>query len=100
MFDSGLIGEGVLHLLLAAKHKLLQRGAALVPQSATVYCQPIQARSRQLQRGVLLLSLLPTSIVGCWLCMLCTINQLTNQPASHQPAACSSLNLLLAAFLL
>ncbi|GAB4824134.1 hypothetical protein N2152v2_011180 [Parachlorella kessleri] len=44
VFDSGLIGEGILHLLFAAKHKLLQADAALVPLSATVYCQPIQMR--------------------------------------------------------
>lgn len=42
VFDSGLIGEGVLHLLFAAKHKLLQPDASLTPISATVYCQPIQ----------------------------------------------------------
>lgn len=42
VFDSGLIGEGVLHLLAAAKAKLLAPDAALVPLSATVYCQPIQ----------------------------------------------------------
>ena len=44
VFDSGLIGEGVLHLLAVAKARLLAPGAALVPAAATVYCQPIQVR--------------------------------------------------------
>eukprot|EP00887_Chlorella_sp_A99_P004798 scaffold4.g4798.t1 len=45
VFDSGCIGEGVLHLLAAAQAKLLARGAALVPASATVWCQPLQLRT-------------------------------------------------------
>ena len=39
VFDSGLLGEGVLHMLAAAKQKLLTKDAALVPAGATVYCQ-------------------------------------------------------------
>jgi len=44
VFDSGLIGEGVLHILAAAKAKLLMPDASLVPCSAEVYAQPIQLR--------------------------------------------------------
>lgn len=44
VFDSGLIGEGVLHILAAAKAKLLMPDACLVPCSAEVYAQPIQLR--------------------------------------------------------
>lgn len=45
LFDNGLIGEGVLHCLAAAKAKLLTPDAILVPAEATVYAQPIQWRS-------------------------------------------------------
>lgn len=44
VFDSGCIGEGVLHLLAAAQARLLAPGAAQVPLSARVWCQPIQLR--------------------------------------------------------
>jgi predicted RNA methylase len=44
VFDSGLIGEGALHLLTAARARLLFPDAALVPAAATVYAQPIQLR--------------------------------------------------------
>jgi len=44
IFDSGLIGEGVLHCLTAAKAKLLNTDAVLVPSWATVYAQPIEMR--------------------------------------------------------
>lgn len=44
IFDSGLIGEGALHCLAAARARLLARDAGLVPMSATVYAQPIQMR--------------------------------------------------------
>ena len=44
VFDSGCIGEGVLHLLAAAQAKLLAADAAMVPLSARVFCQPIQMR--------------------------------------------------------
>ena len=44
VFDSGLIGEGILHLLAAVQHKLLASDAIMVPSSATVYCQLIQVR--------------------------------------------------------
>ena len=44
VFDSGLIGEGVLHILAAAKAKLLMPDASLVPCRAEVYAQPIQMR--------------------------------------------------------
>ncbi|KAG7675099.1 hypothetical protein Ndes2526A_g07853 [Nannochloris sp. 'desiccata'] len=44
IFDSGLIGEGVLHCLTAAKAKLLNSDAVLVPSWATVYAQPIEMR--------------------------------------------------------
>ena len=47
VFDSGCIGEGVLHLLAAAQAKLLASDAAMVPLSARVYCQPIQMRVGQ-----------------------------------------------------
>ena len=44
IFDSGLIGEGVLHCLTAARARLLQMDAALVPARATVYAQPLEMR--------------------------------------------------------
>eukprot|EP00889_Picochlorum_renovo_P007052 jgi/Picre1/34082/NNA_001557.t1 len=44
VFDSGLIGEGILHILAAAKAKLLMPNATLVPCRAEVYAQPIQMR--------------------------------------------------------
>ncbi len=44
VFDSGCIGEGVLHLVAAARAKLLAADATMVPLSARVYCQPIQMR--------------------------------------------------------
>ena len=44
VFDSGLIGEGVLHVLAAAKSKLLMPDASLVPCRAEVFAQPIQMR--------------------------------------------------------
>lgn len=44
VFDSGLIGEGVLHILAAAKARLLKENAILVPSSAVVYAQPIEMR--------------------------------------------------------
>ena len=44
MFDYGLIGEGALHILAAAQHKLMAKGHRLVPAGATVYCQAIQMR--------------------------------------------------------
>lgn len=47
VFDSGLIGEGVLHMLAAAKQKLLTDDATLLPAAATVYCQPLQMRIGQ-----------------------------------------------------
>lgn len=47
MFDSGLLGEGVLHMLLAAKQKLLSNDARLVPAAATVWCQLLQMRIGQ-----------------------------------------------------
>lgn len=47
VFDSGCIGEGVLHILAAAQAKLLEPNAAMVPLSARVWCQPIQLRVGQ-----------------------------------------------------
>ncbi|KAK9803026.1 hypothetical protein WJX72_005333 [[Myrmecia] bisecta] len=44
VFDSGLIGEGILHSVAAARAKLLNPDATLVPASATVHCQLIQMR--------------------------------------------------------
>jgi predicted RNA methylase len=44
VFDSGLIGEGVLHILAAAKSKLLMPDASLVPCRAEVFAQPMQMR--------------------------------------------------------
>ena len=44
VFDSGLIGEGVLHILAAAKAKLLMPDASLVPCRAEVFAQPIKMR--------------------------------------------------------
>ncbi|KAK9863045.1 hypothetical protein WJX84_000363 [Apatococcus fuscideae] len=45
VFDSGLIGEGVLHSVAWAKARLLQPDALLVPSAATIFCQPIQMRT-------------------------------------------------------
>ena len=44
VFDSGLIGEGVLHILAAARRRLLAGDAALIPARATVYAQPVEMR--------------------------------------------------------
>lgn len=49
VFDSGLLGEGVLHMLAAAKQKLLQQDATLVPAAATVFCQALQMRVDQVR---------------------------------------------------
>ena len=49
VFDSGLLGEGVLHMLAAAKQKLLQTDASLVPAAATVFCQALQMRADQVR---------------------------------------------------
>ncbi|KAK9917705.1 hypothetical protein WJX75_007354 [Coccomyxa subellipsoidea] len=47
VFDSGLMGEGVLHLLAWAHARLLTPDCTLVPMAATVYCQPIQMRTQR-----------------------------------------------------
>ena len=44
VFDSGLIGEGALHLTVLAKHRLLLPDARIIPASARVFCQPIEYR--------------------------------------------------------
>ncbi|QDZ17548.1 S-adenosyl-L-methionine-dependent methyltransferase [Chloropicon primus] len=44
VFDSGLIGEGALHLVASARQKLLQPNAVLIPSSARVFCVPICIR--------------------------------------------------------
>ena len=44
VFDSGLIGEGALHLTAMASHRLLLPDATIVPAAARVYCQPLQFR--------------------------------------------------------
>ena len=44
VFDSGLLGEGCLHLVALAQRRLLNPGAALVPAAARVWAQPIQLR--------------------------------------------------------
>jgi predicted RNA methylase len=44
VFDSGLIGEGVLHILAAARRRLLAGDATLVPCRAMVYAQPVEMR--------------------------------------------------------
>ena len=44
VFDSGLIGEGALHIVGMAKHRLLAPEATMIPRAATVYAQPIQLR--------------------------------------------------------
>jgi hypothetical protein len=44
LFDCGTIGEGVLHVLAAAKAQLLATGAEVVPARASVRCQPGQLR--------------------------------------------------------
>jgi len=47
VFDSGLIGEGALHIVGMAKHRLLAPDATLIPRAATVYAQPIQLRTHE-----------------------------------------------------
>lgn len=44
VFDSGLIGEGALHLTVLAKHRLLLPHARIIPAAARVFCQPIEYR--------------------------------------------------------
>ena len=44
VFDSGLIGEGALHILANARYRLLRPDTTLVPASATVFAQPIEYR--------------------------------------------------------
>ena len=44
VFDSGLIGEGALHIVGMAKHRLLCPDATMIPCAASVYAQPIQIR--------------------------------------------------------
>ena len=44
VFDSGLIGEGALHLVASARQKLLQPNATLIPCAASVFCVPISFR--------------------------------------------------------
>ena len=50
VFDSGLIGEGVLHMLAAAKKNLLTKDATLVPAAAAVFCQALQMRVGQVRQ--------------------------------------------------
>ena len=51
IFDSGLIGEGALHALAAARARLLVPDAALVPASAVVYAQVIEMRHAEVACG-------------------------------------------------
>lgn len=51
VFDSGLIGEGVLHILAAARHRLLAGDATLVPARATVFAQPVEMRVDTIRCG-------------------------------------------------
>ena len=51
VFDSGLIGEGALHLVHHARSKLLTKDARLVPMGATVYAQPICMRTTTINCG-------------------------------------------------
>jgi hypothetical protein len=44
VFDSGLIGEGALHLTVLAKHRLLLPHARIIPAAARVFCQPVEFR--------------------------------------------------------
>ena len=44
VFDSGLIGEGALHLVASARQKLLHPDAVLIPSAGRVYCIPISIR--------------------------------------------------------
>jgi predicted RNA methylase len=52
VFDSGLIGEGVLHILAAAQSKLLMPDASLVPCRADVFAQPIQMRTHMVHGDI------------------------------------------------
>mmetsp|Transcript_10017 Transcript_10017/g.37155 ORF Transcript_10017/g.37155 Transcript_10017/m.37155 type:complete len:1193 (+) Transcript_10017:197-3775(+) len=44
IFDSGLIGEGALHVLAYARERLLKENSILVPAKATVFAQLIEMR--------------------------------------------------------
>lgn len=44
IFDSGLIGEGALHVLAYAKERLLKENSILVPAKAQVFAQLIETR--------------------------------------------------------
>jgi hypothetical protein len=47
VFDSGLIGEGALHLTAMASHRLLLPDATIIPASARVFAQPLQFRLQE-----------------------------------------------------
>jgi hypothetical protein len=47
VFDSGLIGEGALHLTAMAAHRLLLPDATIIPASARLFCQAIEFRVDQ-----------------------------------------------------
>ena len=51
IFDSGLIGEGALHALAAARARLLVPDAALVPAGAVVYAQIVEMRHAEVACG-------------------------------------------------
>jgi len=44
VFDSGLIGEGALHITSLARQRLLTPHAIILPARARVFCQPIEYR--------------------------------------------------------
>ena len=44
VFDSGLIGEGVCHIVGMVRHRLLKTDATLVPRAAKMFAAPIEFR--------------------------------------------------------
>jgi len=51
VFDCGLLGEGALHSLAAARRDLLAPGAEMVPAGAEVFCMPVEMRGGRLRAG-------------------------------------------------
>ncbi|KDD75511.1 hypothetical protein H632_c645p0, partial [Helicosporidium sp. ATCC 50920] len=60
VFDCGLLGEGVLHMLAAARLRFARPDAVMVPCAARVYAQPLQLRLGAVAGG------LQAGAANCW----------------------------------
>ena len=49
MFDSGLLGDQFEYILSLARRKVVQPGATVIPQAATLYCMGIEAVTRPME---------------------------------------------------